>query len=44
MHFVEADVVVADFVVCRGAAERGQIVLEIPVWMSFEIPLYPFCD
>ena len=36
--------VVADFVICHGAVERGQIVLEISVWMSFEISLYPFCD
>lgn len=44
VHFVEVDVVVADFVICHGAVERGQIVLEISVWMSFEISLYPFYD
>ena len=44
MHFVEVDVVVADFVICSGAVGRGQIVLEISIWKSFEISLYPFYD
>lgn len=43
--FVEVDVV-AYFVICCaanfGTVIREQIVLEIPIWSSFEIFLYPF--
>lgn len=38
----------SDFVLCCaanfGAVDREQVVLEVPISMSFEIFLYPFYD